>query len=87
LGVQIKYLLVGGLDGVVLEHGAKAADYATLPIDQAPVAVEANDIVAVEADHEKTAPGDASGGRTLLSATQVSGLSARPPYTTGEADG
>ena len=35
----------------------------------------------------KMAPGEVSGGRTLLSATQVSGLSARPPYTTGEADG
>jgi hypothetical protein len=36
---------------------------------------------------KKRAPGHKSGGRTLLSATQVSGLSARPPATTEEAEG
>jgi hypothetical protein len=36
---------------------------------------------------KERAPGHKSGGRTLLSATQVSGLSARPPATTEEAEG
>src|SRR5918998_5085688 len=56
LGVEREDLVVRGVDAVFREDGSQTGDYAALPVDQGPVAVEADNLVPAGVDQPATFP-------------------------------
>ena len=57
LGVQIEYLVVGGLDAMATQDGPEARDYPALPVHERPVAVEREDLVLVRLQQSSSSSG------------------------------
>jgi hypothetical protein len=57
LGVQIEYIVVGGLDAVVAQDGPETRDYPALPVHERPVAVEREDLVLVRVQQSSSSSG------------------------------